>query len=165
MTKFFFKLKKPYFWPISLIWRQKVFLKNWAVMHNFRRVSSTMPTLREIWWFKSKKTPTDVKRVGWNDPISYDPAIYRGLTSTIAVDWCLKVKDIEYDAGLTKNYYIPVSMQKISSIHKHIQLIWGPHVLNSHAYFWPCPTKNHWNHLAFLNFQQHTKRSFHQFII
>ena len=33
-----------------------------------------------------ENTHTDVKRVGWNDPISYDPAIYRGLTSTIAVD-------------------------------------------------------------------------------
>ena len=33
-------------------------------------------------------------------------------TSTTARDWHLKVKDIEYDAGITKNYCITVSMQK-----------------------------------------------------
>ena len=34
-------------------------------------------------------------------------------TSTTAVDWHLKVKDIiEYDVGLTKNYCITVSMKK-----------------------------------------------------
>ena len=43
-----------------------------------------------------------------------------GPTSTTAVDWHLKVKDIRYDAGLTKNYCITVSMHKISSIHKVI---------------------------------------------
>ena len=40
-----------------------------------------------------------------------------GLTSTTSVDWHLKVKDIEYNVGLTKNYCITVNMQKISSIH------------------------------------------------
>ena len=45
------------------------------------------------------------------------------LTSTTAVDWHLKVQDIEYDVGLTKNYCITVSMQKISSIHKIIQQV------------------------------------------
>ena len=44
-------------------------------------------------------------------------ATARGLTSTTAIDWCLKVKDIAYDVGLTKNYCITASMQKISSIH------------------------------------------------
>ena len=41
-------------------------------------------------------------------------ATARGPTSTTALDWHLKVKDIEYDAGLTKNYYHTVSMQKIN---------------------------------------------------
>ena len=41
-------------------------------------------------------------------------------TSTAAVDWHLRVKDIEYDVGLTKTYCITVSMYKISSIHKPI---------------------------------------------
>ena len=40
-----------------------------------------------------------------------------GITNTTAVDSHLKVKDIEYDLGLTKNYCIIVCMQKISSIH------------------------------------------------
>ena len=63
------------------------------------------------------------------------PATARGLTSTIAVDRHSKVKDIEYEAGLTKNHCITVHMQKISPIHKHIQHIFGSHVLNGHAYF------------------------------
>ena len=45
------------------------------------------------------------------------PATTRGLTSKAAVNWHLKVKDIEYNNGLTKHYCITVSMQKISSIH------------------------------------------------
>ena len=65
----------------------------------------------------------------------------KGLTSTIAVDWHLKVKDIEYDAGLTKNYCITVNMQKISLIYKHIQQILESHVLSEHAYFRPCPRR------------------------
>ena len=61
------------------------------------------------------------------------PATAKGLTSAIAVDWHLKIRDIEYDAGLTRNYCITVSMQKIHSILKHIQQICGSHVLNGHA--------------------------------
>ena len=38
------------------------------------------------------------------------PATVGALRSTIAVDWHLKVKDIEYDVGLTKTYRITVSM-------------------------------------------------------
>ena len=45
------------------------------------------------------------------------PATAGGLANTTAVDWHLKVKDKEYNVGLTKNYCITVSMQKISSIH------------------------------------------------
>ena len=43
-----------------------------------------------------------------------------GLTSKTAVNWHLKVKDIEYNVGLTKDYCTTVSKQKISSIHKLI---------------------------------------------
>ena len=43
-----------------------------------------------------------------------------GSTSTTAVDWHLKVKDIEYNVGLIKYYCNTVSMQKISSIHELI---------------------------------------------
>ena len=49
------------------------------------------------------------------------PATAMGLTSKTAVNWCLKVKGIEYNVGLTKSYGITVSMQKFSLIHKIIQ--------------------------------------------
>ena len=57
------------------------------------------------------------------------------LTSKTAVNWHLKVKDIEYNVGLTKTFCITVSMQKINSIHKIIQLILGSHELNGHTQF------------------------------
>ena len=63
------------------------------------------------------------------------PATARGLTSTTAVDWHLKVKNKKRDVGLIKNYCITVSMQKIRSIHKHIQQILGFHELNDHTNF------------------------------
>ena len=44
------------------------------------------------------------------------PATARGLTSTTAVDWHLKVKNKKRDVGLIKNYCITTSMQKISSL-------------------------------------------------
>ena len=63
------------------------------------------------------------------------PATAMGLTSKTAVNWHLKVKDIEYNVGLTKGYCITVIMQKISSIHKLIQQILGPLELNGQAQF------------------------------
>ena len=59
----------------------------------------------------------------------------RSLTSKTTVNWHIKVKDIEYNAGLTKNYCVTVSMQKISSIHKLIHQILGSHELNGYAQF------------------------------
>ena len=44
-------------------------------------------------------------------------ATARGLISTTAVEWHLKVKDTDYDVSLTKIFCITVSMRKISSIH------------------------------------------------
>ena len=58
------------------------------------------------------------------------PATARGLASKTAINWHLKVKNIEYNVGLTNNYCITVSMQKVSSIHKLIQQILGSHELN-----------------------------------
>ena len=57
------------------------------------------------------------------------------LTSAAAVDCHLKVKHIEYDVSLTKNYWITATMQKISSIHTLMQQILGSYELNGHAYF------------------------------
>ena len=61
-------------------------------------------------------------------------ATARGLASKTAINWHLKVKDIVYNAGLTKNYCITISMQK-PSIHKLIQQILGFHELNEYAHF------------------------------
>ena len=58
-----------------------------------------------------------------------------GLKSKTAVNWHLKVEDIEYNVGLTKNYCITDSMQKISPIHKLIQQILGSHELTGHTQF------------------------------
>ena len=80
----------------------------------------------------------------------------RDLTSTTKVDWQLKIKDIEYDVGLTKNYCIIVSIQKISSIHTlilKIQQILGSHELNkwSHLFLTMLSQKSAEKLLAFLN--------------
>ena len=80
------------------------------------------------------------------------PATAGGPANTTAVDWHSKVKDIEHNVGLTKNYCMTVSMQKISSIHKlllKIHWILGSRKLNGHAHFWPHPTKNQRNNFQF----------------
>ena len=63
------------------------------------------------------------------------PATARGLASKIAINWHLKVKDIEFNVGLIKNYCITVSMKKISSVHTLIQQILGSHELNDSTHF------------------------------
>ena len=68
------------------------------------------------------------------------PATAGSPTSTNAIDWHLKVKDIEdieYNFSLTKMYCIKVRMQKISSIYKLILMIQilGSHEGNGRAYF------------------------------
>ena len=40
------------------------------------------------------------------------PTTAMGLTSKTAVNSHLKVKDIEYNVGLTKSYFMTISMQK-----------------------------------------------------
>ena len=71
------------------------------------------------------------------------PATARGLASKTAINWHLKVKNIEYNVGLTNNYCITVSMKKVSSIHKFIQEILGSHELNNYTQLWPDPPKKH----------------------
>ena len=63
------------------------------------------------------------------------PATTMGLTSKTAVNWHSKVKDIEYNVGLTKSYCITVSTQKTSLIHTLIQQILRSYELNGHAQF------------------------------
>ena len=66
------------------------------------------------------------------------PGTTQGPTRTTPIDWHLKVKDIEYDVGLTKNHCITVGMPKISSIHNLIfkiqQILWS-YELNGHTHF------------------------------
>ena len=119
MIKFFFKFKKNLFLDHFPNFGGKIFFpKNRAAMHNLIRVSSTMAKSREQTLFHRIL-----------------PATAGELTSTTAVDWHLKVKDKKCDVGLTKNYCITVSLQKITSIHKHIRQILGSHELNGHAHF------------------------------
>ena len=63
------------------------------------------------------------------------PATARGLATKTSVNWHLKVKDIEHNVGLTKNYSIRDSMQKICSINLKIQHILGSHQLDDHTHF------------------------------
>ena len=63
------------------------------------------------------------------------PATARVLASKTVIKWHLKVKNIEYNVGLTNKYCITVSMQKDSSIHKLIQQILGSHELNDYRHF------------------------------
>ena len=125
-----------------------------------------MAKFRETWWSNSKKTPGQA--VGLKDgQILFHrtfPATTGGPTSTTPIDRHLKVNDIEYGVGLTKNHCITVSVQKISSIHNvilKIQQILGSHELNGHTHFLTTPTQKSLNQLlAFLNLQQHAKNRF-----
>ena len=136
MTNFLFKFKKPYFRPISqTIERKAFFLTTPVLSHNFKRVSSSMPKFREIWWSNSyKKTWTDGRTEEHTDLFQRILlATSVGLTSATSVHWHLKVKDMESNVGLAKNYCITINMQKISSIHiliLKILQIWGFHELN-----------------------------------
>ena len=59
----------------------------------------------------------------------------RGPASTPGVDGNLKVKDMKYNIGLTKNYCIIISKQKISSNHElifMIEQILGSHEVKGH---------------------------------
>ena len=109
-----------------------------------------MTKLTEIQWSSSKKAPTQM--IGWKDGDTLFhrtlPAAAMGRTSTTTVDSHLKIKNEEYNVGLTKNYCITVSMQKICTIHKlnlNMQQVLGYHELNDHTHFCSQPPKNDWN--------------------
>ena len=62
MTKFSFKFKKPYFWPISpILWRKKSFLKKYGT-HKLITFSSTIPTFKETYDPIPRKQPNTVGR-------------------------------------------------------------------------------------------------------
>ena len=116
-----------------------------------------------------ENTQTDVRKQRWTDPILYGTltATARGLASKTAINWHLKVKNIEYNVGLTNNYYITVSMQKVSSINKLIQQILASHELNNSTHCWAGPPKNQWNNflLSWICTTMQKISSFHQFIL
>ena len=72
MIKFFFKFKKPYFWPISpVLGAKKNFPKNLAVTHKVIRVSGTMPNSEKSnGQLDQENTQTDGKTKGQTASIS-----------------------------------------------------------------------------------------------
>ena len=135
---FLLKSKKNFSWPISRNFGvKKVFPRNWTVMYNFIKISSTKAKFREISWSNSQKTPwlMSGRKDGQTLFHRILPATTSQLTSTIAVDWHLIVKDKRSNVAKTKKYCITVSMQKINSIHKLIHPILGSHELNNQAHF------------------------------
>ena len=120
-------------------------------------MSNSIKTLRQMLEGKDEQTLFD----------RIIPATARGLTSATVVDWRLKFKNKKCNVGLIKNYCITVNMQKISSIHKLIQQIWGSHELNDHTHFRPGPPKNHWNNLllSWICTTMQKISLFHQFIL
>ena len=127
---------------------QKKFFHEIELLCNFLRISGAMTKFREIQWSNFKKTPRQMSGGKDGQILFYRilPATTSGLTSKTAVNWHLKVLDIECNVGLTKGYCITVSMQKIRSIHKIIQQILGSHELNGHTQFWPHTPTNHWKY-------------------
>ena len=83
---------------------KNAFPQNRVVMHNLIRVSGTMPKLEKFNDPIPRKHPYRCGDARIDNPISRIlSATAMGLTSKMAVNWHLKVKDIEYDVVLTKN--------------------------------------------------------------
>ena len=81
MTKFFFTLKKPYFWlifgPLPLFLGAKKCFPKKSGMHNLIRFSSTMPEIqRNLMIQFQENNPTNSRMERWIDPISWDPSGY-----------------------------------------------------------------------------------------
>ena len=132
MAEFFLKFKKPFFWQFL------------TYFPNFSMKSSCYAQLLKGFWHHAKILRNLMIQFQENTQMSGSkdgqtlfhrilPATTSGLTSKTAVNQHLKVKDIEYNVGLTKGYCITVCMQKISSIHKLILLILGSHEVNGHT--------------------------------
>ena len=98
--QFFFKFKKPNFWrffPISpFFWEKKFPPKIGLSCITSYGFLAPCKKFREIYWSNSKKTSRQM--TGGKDGHTLFhrilPATTRGLTSTTAVDWHLKVHDI-----------------------------------------------------------------------
>ena len=126
----FFKLHCPNFWG-----KESLPEKSGSVTHILIQVSTTLPKFRKNEWSNSKKMPRQTAGQKGGQTLFHRANVTaaRSPTSTLAVDWHLKIKDIEYNVVPTKNYCFTVSMQRISSIYTlilKIQQILGFHGLN-----------------------------------
>ena len=130
------KINTQIFWPISPIFRsKKVFPRNRIVMPGFLAPCQNSEKFNDLISRKQLdrcQTLDKDRQTLFHKILS---AAAMGLITETAVNWHLKVKDTEYNVGLTRSYCITVSMQKISSIHKLIQQILGSHELNDHTQF------------------------------
>ena len=136
MTKFFFQFKKPIFGSF-LQFLGQTFFKNIRLSCTLYKGFQHPGKIKRNLLIKFQdNTQTDVRKEGWTKPILLDLSSYhtKGLTSTAAVDWLLKVKNKKCNVGLIKSYCITVCMQKISSIHTY-SADSRPHELNDHTHF------------------------------
>ena len=85
-----------YFWPTSPILGGKKCFPKKSGMHNLIRFSITMPKFKET--YSSNSSRTIQRTAGWKDgqTLFHGTILVtaRGITSTTAVNWHLKVKDI-----------------------------------------------------------------------
>ena len=121
MTKFFIKLNKPLF----LAYLHDFFnnrLRHAELHNGFWRHAKILKHLMIQFQENTQADGRKDKRTeGQTDPTLKDPSGYQqGSKKYNCSRLALKVKGTEKDVGLTKNYCITTSMQKISSIHKLI---------------------------------------------
>ena len=122
MIKFFFKFKKALLAHFPILWGKKSFSEKSTCHAQLIRVSCTMLKFRETNYSIPTKQPTRQQDGRMDRP--YFIGSFRLLPGVQQVqlqyNWHFKVKDIEYDVGLIKDYCLTVSMQKKqlnSSIH------------------------------------------------
>ena len=136
MTNFFFKFRKSYFWrifgPFFQFLERKNFFQKLACHAQLHKNSQQYAKIqRNLMIQLQENTQSYDRREGWTLFHRFLPVIDGVLKSTTAIDWYLKVKDIEHDVGLNKNYCITVIMQKIISIY----ILMNSRELNDHAHF------------------------------
>ena len=132
MTKFFFKLEKPYFWLISEFWGHKKFSQKIRLSY-----TTSQGFLATSWNLKKANNPVPRKHQDRQQDGRTDRPYFIGPFQLQSNKYncsrlTFKSQSLDYNVGLIKNYCITVSMQKISSIHKlilKIQQILGSHEL------------------------------------
>ena len=113
MTRFFFKfLFLAYFLNF---WSKSFFQKLWLCHTRLQGFQHHAKIQRNIIIQFQENNQTDGRMEGQTDPISQDPSSYHQGSNKYncsRLAFKIKVEDIEYDFGLTKNYCITVSIQK-----------------------------------------------------